>query len=120
MGLKKKVTTKVAEDSLKKKADENTTVTVGTSKSKKTAKQGNPSDHHRKQSNTGADVNAQQTVVGVNVGITKNMDNYESLRVDCWLTDTVKDGETVEQAYDRILGVVDSQLQNTVNSYLAD
>lgn len=121
MGLKKKtVATNVAENSLKKKAEDNTTVTRGTSKNQKTLKSGNPSDHHRKQSNTGADLLNKDTVVGMNVGITKNMDNYESLRVDCWLTDTVKEGETVEQAYERILGVIDSQLHNTVNSYLED
>lgn len=121
MGLKKKtVATNVAENSLKKKAEENTTVTNGTSSNKRTLKEGNPSYHHRKQSNTGADLEKKNTVVGMNVGITKNMDNYESLRVDCWLTDTVKEGETVEQAYERILGVIDNQLQNTVNSYLED
>lgn len=118
MGLKAKKATNVAENSLKKTAEENTTVTKGTSKNQKTMKQGNPNDQHRKQNNTGAEISTDRTVVGVNVGITKNMDNYESLRVDCWLTDTVKEGETVEQAYNRILGIVDSQLQNTVNSYI--
>lgn len=118
MAIIKKATKVAPENSLKKKAEENTTVTKGTSKNQKTMKQGNPSDHHRKQNNTGADVDTDRTVVGINVGITKNMDNYESLRVDCWLTDTVKEGETVEQAYNRILGIVDNQLQNTVNSYI--
>lgn len=118
MGLKKKVSSNVAENSLKKKAEENTTVTKGTAKNQKLVKEGNPADHHRKQNSSGADVSANATVVGMNVGITKNMENYESLRVDCWLTDTVKEGETVQQAYDRILGVIDNQLQNTVNSYI--
>ena len=57
-------------------------------------------------------------IVGASIGITKNMENYESLRVDCWLTDTVKENETVEQAYERILGIIDKTMQDTVNSYL--
>ncbi len=101
MALKKKLT---------QTAKENTTVTKGTSKSQETLKSGTPNDHTRKhQSN--------EKVVGVSVGVTKNMDNYESLRVDCWLTDTVQEGETEKQAFERVLGVVDEVLQDTVQSY---
>jgi hypothetical protein len=102
MALKKK--------SLKQTATENTTVTKGTSKNQETLKSGTPNDHHRKQQSVG--------VVGVNLGITKNMDNYESLRVDCWLTDEVQPGETQQQAFERIIGVVDEVLQDTVQSYI--
>lgn len=103
MALKKK--------SLKQQVEENTTVTKGTKSNQQTLKQGVPNDHHRKQQCEG------QTV-GVNLGITKNMDNYESLRVDCWGTDVVQPGETMEQAYERLIGVVDSVLQDTVQSYI--
>lgn len=103
MALKKK--------SLKQQVEENTTVTKGTKSNQQTLKQGIPNDHHRKQQCEG------QTV-GVNLGITKNMDNYESLRVDCWGTDTVQPGETMEQAYERLIGVVDNVLQDTVQSYV--
>ena len=103
MALKKK--------SLKQQVEENTTVTKGTKSNQQTLKQGVPNDHHRKQESSA------QTV-GVNLGITKNMDNYESLRVDCWGTDVVQPGETMEQAYERLIGVVDSVLQDTVLSYI--
>lgn len=103
MALKKK--------SLKQQVEENTTVTKGTKSNQQTLKQGVPNDHHRKQQCEG------QTV-GVNLGITKNMDNYESLRVDCWGTDVVQPGETMEQAYERLIGVVDSVLRDTVQSYI--
>lgn len=102
MALKRKLT---------EKAEENTSVTRGTSKDQKALKTGTPNDHHRKQEALGK-------TVGVSVGVTKNMDNYESLRVDCWLSDTVKEGETEVQAFERVLGVVDEVLQNTVNSYI--
>lgn len=103
MALKKK--------SLKQQVEENTTVTKGTKSNQQTLKQGTPNDHHRKQESS-------TQIVGVNLGITKNMDNYESLRVDCWGTDTVQPGETMEQAYERLIGVVDSVLQDTVQSYI--
>ena len=48
------------------------------------------------------------------------MGDYQSLSVDCWLTDTVKENETVEQAYERVVGQVDKVLQDTVNSYLEE
>lgn len=102
---------KTVNKSLESQAKENTTVTKGTKRDQKVEKQGTPLDHANKHK-------PQDTVVGVSLGVTKNMDNYESLRVDCWLIDTVKDGESVEQAYNRVVGVVDKQLQDTVQSYL--
>lgn len=53
-------------------------------------------------------------------GITKNMDNYESLRVDVWLTDEVAEGETVEQAYNRISALLTEVLEETVNEVVGD
>lgn len=112
MGLKKKVSK--PKTTLAKKAEENTSVRTGTSREPVEVKKGKPLDPHIKQGSTDTKTG---TVVGLNLGITKNMDNYESLRVDCWLTDTVKENESVEQAYERILGVIDNQLQSIVNSY---
>ena len=102
MALKKK--------SLKEIASDNTQVTKGTCKNQEVLKEGTPNDHSIKHLST--------KIVGASIGITKNMENYESLRVDCWLTDTVKENETVEQAYERILGIIDKTMQDTVNSYL--
>lgn len=99
---------------LKQKAEENARITQGTSKSQKVKKAGVPLEHHTKQSAC----SSSDKVVGVNIGVTKNMDNYESLRVDVWATDIVQPNETYEQAYERVLAVVDNVLQNTVNSYV--
>lgn len=104
MALKKKLT---------QTAKENTTVTKGTSKSQETLKSGTPNDHTRKhQSN--------EKVVGVNLGVTLNMEDYNSLRVDCWLTDSVQEGETERQAFERVVGIVDEVLNDTVQTYRED
>lgn len=100
--------------SLSTRAVENTSVTRGTKNNQETLKKGVPND--MKHETHGG---VTYPVVGVSVGITKNMDNYESLRVDCWLTDTVQEGETYEQAYSRVVAVVDKTLNDTVQSYIS-
>lgn len=99
-------------NSLKAKAKENTTVTQGTRKESITLKQGNPNDHSRKH------LEGEVPVVGVSVGITKNMDNYESLRADVWLTDKVAEGEYVISAYARVSKVCSEVLQEIVSEYV--
>lgn len=94
---------------LKEKAIENTNVTKGTSKNQNVLKKGVPNDHVRKKNNKS---------VGMSIGITKNMDNYESLRVDCWLQDEVEEGETKKEAFQRINNILDEVLQETVSSYI--
>ena len=97
--------------SLSEEAVENTTVTKGTSKNQSVVKDGRPNDHSRKH------LDGDVPVVGCSIGTTLNMGDYESLRVDVWLTDKVNTGETVEQAYSRVVRVVDATLQNIVNQY---
>ena len=107
MALKNK---KLQKD-LEKKAEENTTVTKGTSKSQKTLKEGKPNDHSRKH------LDYETPTVGVSIGTTLNMGDYESLRVDVWLTDKVQNDETVQQAYERVVKTVDETLQGIVSQY---
>lgn len=102
---------KKLQNDLAKKAEENATVTKGTSKSPKTLKEGKPSEHSRKH------LDGDVPVVGCSIGTTLNMGDYESLRVDVWLTDKVQNGETVQQAYERVVSVVDETLQGIVNQY---
>ena len=101
--------------SLKKKlsdtAKENTTVTKGTSKEQKVLKEGVPNDHSRKH------LDGSSQVVGCSIGTTLNMGDYESLRVDVWLTDNVQENETVQQAYNRVVSVIDETLQEVINQY---
>lgn len=100
--------------SLSQTAEENARVTQGTSKSQKTLKPGKPCDHSTKHLGS---VPVTAPIVGVSIGSTLNMENYESLRVDVWLSDTVQPGETVQQAYDRISATVDTTLQKMVSQY---
>lgn len=97
--------------SLSEQAEENASVTKGTSKNQKTVKEGKPNDHSPKH------LSKEAPVVGVSIGTTLNMGDYESLRVDVWLTDTVSEKETVEQAYARVVKTVDTTLQKIVEQY---
>ena len=101
--------------SLKKKAESNTSVVKRNSdKSEDVLKNGVRVDNKQKMGNP---TMQNETVIGLSVGSTLNMDNYESLRVDCWISDTVKEGETVEQAYNRLREVLSAQFVETVNEY---
>lgn len=97
--------------SLSEQAKENTTVTKGTSKNQTPLKEGVPNDHARKH------LEENVPVVGCSIGTTLNMGDYESLRVDVWLTDRVAPRETVEQAYARVVQTVDKTLQEIVSQY---
>lgn len=92
---------------LKKKVVDNTQVTKGTKSNQTVLKEGIPNDRKKDSTNS----------VGVSLGLTLNMDNYESLRVDCWLTSPINEGETYEQAYQRVTKIVSAQLEETVSSY---
>ena len=45
-------------------------------------------------------------VVGVSKGATVNMGDYESLRIDIWLSDYVQENETPQQAFGRVSAIV--------------
>lgn len=99
---------------LSKTAEENLTITKKTSEGTKTLKQGVPCEHSQKHDpKSGA-------IVGMSKGVTKNMDNYESFRADVWLSDTVKDGETLEEAVARIEAFIDSTLEQAVINSIGD
>ena len=102
---------KLSKKPLKAQAEENAQVTKGTSKNQEVLKKGVPNDHSRRLDNSG------NTVVGVSIGSTLNMGDYQSLRTDVWLSDTVNDGETVEQAYERVTKVVNDTLQEIVSTF---
>lgn len=94
---------------LKAKAHENTTV----SKNKKVVKEGAPLEHSPRHG-----VPLQSRSVGIAKGITRNMGDFESLRVDVWLTDYVQDDETQEEALARIGAIVDETLEEAVFSMI--
>ena len=95
--------------SLKRTAQNNARVTKGTSVEQEVIKEGVPNDYPRKR---------KDNVVGMSLGITKNMDNYESLRVDCWLQDEVAPNETKKDAFERITNILDEVLNETVEMFV--
>lgn len=95
---------------LQEQAIENTTITKGTSANQKVVKEGVPLDRAPKY-------NMNKTTprtVGINIGITKNMGDFESLRVDCWITDEILEGETQSQALARLGAIASSELERQV------
>ena len=101
---------KALKQTLKEQAERNAQVTKGTSKNQKVLKEGVPNDHSPKH-------HSSTPTVGISLGSTLNMGDYESLRVDVWLTDEVRENETTAQAYERIISTVDSVLNNIVEQY---
>lgn len=101
---------KVKKKSLKERAVKNTQITKGTSKNQEVIKEGVPNDHTRKHL-------TEAPLVGVSIGTTLNMGDYQSLRVDVWLTDNVAENETTQQAYDRVVSTVNTVVQEVVSQY---
>ena len=59
-------------------------------------------------------------VVGVSKGVTLNMGDYESMRIDVWLSDFVKDGESIESAEQRVASMVDNCLDKECSKLRKD
>ena len=96
--------------SLNETAEGNARVTKGTSKNQVTIKEGVPSEHSRKHLGGG-------TTVGASIGTTLNMGDYESLRVDVWITDEIHESESVTQAYARVSDIISTTLHDIVSAY---
>ena len=99
--------------SMKQKEDarKNTTITKKTGREAPvTIQKGVPLDHSVKHDSY------ENAKFGMSKGITKNMDNYESLRVDVWLTSEVFPEESIKEAYARVEEIIDEVLEEAVLS----
>lgn len=56
----------------------------------------------------------EQTKVKVNLGYTLNLGNFQSLRVDLEIQDSKREGENVEQAFERVYDFVETKLAEKV------
>lgn len=54
------------------------------------------------------------TKVNVALGYTLNLGNFQSLRIDLGIEDSKKDGENIQQAFDRVYGFVEEKLAEKV------
>lgn len=86
---------------LKKKETPQTNVEVNKSGETTLIKEAQPLEHTDKH-NIDKTLNNNPRTAGVNIGITKNMGDYESLRIDCWITDELAEGETHAECLARL------------------
>ena len=109
-------------EQLQAQARENTTISRGNRRDGySTVKAGKPLDHEVKQftAKKRNDTYVGQTF-GMSKGCTLNMENYESMRVDCWLSDVVREGETVQEAFSRVESIIDEVLEESALTMKGD
>lgn len=108
----KKILVKKSKDLLKKEVKKNAHITRGNSKEQKVLKEGNPVSISEK-------INPYlSTVIGLNKGITKNMDNFESLRVDVWCSRPLAESVDPKDGYSEISDIIDEVLEEIVAEYI--
>jgi hypothetical protein len=54
------------------------------------------------------------TKVNVTLGYTLNLGNFQSLRLDLGIIDSKRDGENIEQAFDRVYKFVEDKLTEKI------
>lgn len=58
--------------------------------------------------------------VSAEIGITKNLGNFESVKVTVGLEDYVRDGETFDQAYKRVFAKVEDKVAEKISQAVKD
>ena len=57
----------------------------------------------------------ESTKVNVTLGYTLNLGNFQSLRLDIGVVDSRRDGENVNEAFERVYGFVEAKLAEKIN-----
>lgn len=57
----------------------------------------------------------ETTKVQWNLGYTMNTGNFQSLRLDCQVSDFVRENETTKEASDRVYAFVEKELVDKLN-----
>jgi methyl coenzyme M reductase subunit D len=65
-------------------------------------------------------MNNEETKVNVGLGYTLNLGNFQSLRIDISVTDNKRDGENINDAFDRVYAFVEEKLSNKVKEASAE
>ena len=55
--------------------------------------------------------------VGVSFGVTLNMGEYQSLRVEAWAESTKREGETTAEVYKRLYDICEKQANEKAAEY---
>ena len=64
--------------------------------------------------NEGYKMENEDTKVSVTLGYTLNLGNFQSLRLDLGVSDSRKNGETVDQAFERVYKFVEDKLTDKI------
>ena len=56
----------------------------------------------------------EDTRVGVTLGYTLNLGNFQSLRIDLTVNDNKREGENIDQAFERVYEFVENKLTEKV------
>lgn len=59
-------------------------------------------------------MNNEDTKVRVALGYTLNLGNFQSLRIDVEVSDTKREGENTDQAFERVYAFVEDKLSSKV------
>jgi hypothetical protein len=62
----------------------------------------------------------EDTKVSVTLGYTLNLGNFQSLRLDLGIVDSRRNGETVDQAFERVYKFVEDKLTDKINEAKAE
>jgi hypothetical protein len=57
----------------------------------------------------------ENTKINIALGYTLNLGNFQSLRIDLGVEDSRREGETVQQAFDRVYEFVETKLVEKIN-----
>lgn len=64
--------------------------------------------------NEGYEMQNEDTRIGVTLGYTVNLGNFQSLRVDLTVTDNKREGENTNDAFERVYKFVEDKLTEKV------
>jgi hypothetical protein len=70
--------------------------------------------------NEGYEMENEDTKVSVTLGYTLNLGNFQSLRLDLGIVDSRKNGENVNQAFERVYKFVEDKLTEKINEAKAE
>ena len=65
--------------------------------------------------NVGYEMENEYTKVSVTLGYTLNLGNFQSLRLDLGIVDSRRNGETPDQAFERVYKFVEDKLTEKIN-----
>jgi hypothetical protein len=60
------------------------------------------------------------TKINVTLGYTLNLGNFQSMRIDVGVVDSRRDGENIQEAFDRIYNFVEAKLGEKVQEGTAE